>query len=79
MTQQVSIDPTAEVKTSSIGDGTRIWQYTIILDGATIGKDVNICSHCFVENDVVVGAESGHIIEHSVPLEFAEVGEFFEA
>jgi acetyltransferase-like isoleucine patch superfamily enzyme len=55
MTQQISIHPTAEVQSGNIGDGTRIWQYTIILGGATIGTDVNICSHCFVENDVFVG------------------------
>ena len=23
-----------------------------------IGKDVNICSHCFIENDVVIGDRS---------------------
>lgn len=27
----------------------------VILDGARIGTGSNICSHCFIENDVVVG------------------------
>lgn len=45
----------ADVKTADIGDNTRIWQFVVILPGATIGADCNICSHCFIENDVVVG------------------------
>ena len=27
----------------------------VILPGAVIGRDSNICSHCFIENKVVVG------------------------
>jgi acetyltransferase-like isoleucine patch superfamily enzyme len=27
----------------------------VILPGAAIGRDCNICSHCFIENKVVVG------------------------
>ena len=43
------------VQSKHIGTGTRIWQYVVILEGAKIGHDVNICSHCFIENDVVIG------------------------
>ncbi len=49
------IDSLATVKTSAVGDGTRIWQYVVVLCGARIGSDCNICSHCFIENDVVIG------------------------
>lgn len=49
------IHSTADVQTKSIGDGTRIWQYVVVLGGAVIGSETNICSHCFVENDVIVG------------------------
>ncbi len=45
----------SDVQTSRIGFGTRIWQFTVVLSGAEIGRNVNICSHCFIENDVVVG------------------------
>lgn len=45
----------ADVQSREIGDNTRIWQYVVVLAGARIGADVNICSHCFIENDVVVG------------------------
>lgn len=51
------IHPTADVQSSHIGEGTRIWQFCVVLPGARIGRGCNICSHCFVENDVVVGDE----------------------
>lgn len=49
------IHPLADVHSKSIGSGTRIWQYCVVLAGAVIGRDCNICSHCFIENDVVIG------------------------
>ena len=51
----VFIHSTSDVQSKSIGEGTRVWQYVVILPGAKIGRDCNICSHCFVENDVVMG------------------------
>lgn len=48
------IHSTADVQTKVIGNGTRIWQFCIILPQAQIGTDCNICSHCFIENDVVI-------------------------
>ena len=45
----------SDVQSKNIGAGTTIWQYCIVLPGAQIGKDCNICSHCFIENDVVIG------------------------
>ena len=49
------IHPSSDVQTKQVGEGTRIWQYVVILPGAVIGRDGNICSHCFIENRVVVG------------------------
>ena len=49
------IHPSSDVQTKQIGEGTRIWQYVVVLPGAVIGRDGNICSHCFIENKVVVG------------------------
>lgn len=45
----------AEVQTEKIGDGTKIWQFVVILKDAVIGKNCNINSHCFIENDVLIG------------------------
>jgi len=49
------IHPSADVSSNAIGSGTRIWQFVVVLAGAQIGEDCNVCSHCFIENDVVVG------------------------
>jgi len=51
----IQIHPTALVASRRIGDGTRIWAFCNVLEGATIGKDCNICDRCFVENAVVIG------------------------
>jgi acetyltransferase-like isoleucine patch superfamily enzyme len=45
----------ADVTSDAIGDGTKIWQYVVVLPGAKIGADCNICAHTFIENDVVIG------------------------
>ena len=50
-----TIHELADVQSTEIGTGTRIWQYVVILPGAKIGADCNFCAHTFVENDVVVG------------------------
>lgn len=49
------IHPLSDVQSSAIGAGTRVWQFCVILPQAKIGKDCNICSHVFIENDVVIG------------------------
>lgn len=45
----------ADVATFKIGMNTRIWQFVVVLDGATIGSDCNICSHVMIEGYVVIG------------------------
>ena len=49
------VHPLSDVQSRSVGAGTRIWQYVVVLPQARIGRDCNICSHCFIENDVVLG------------------------
>lgn len=50
-----TIHPLADVHSASIGEGTQIWQYSIVLKNAVIGKNCNINCHVFIENDVVLG------------------------
>ncbi len=52
---QPFIHPLADVQSKAIGVGTRVWQFVVVLPGAQIGQDCNICSHCLIENDVVIG------------------------
>jgi acetyltransferase-like isoleucine patch superfamily enzyme len=51
----VFIHPQAICESPNVGPGTRIWAFAHVLKGARIGSRVNICDHCFVENDVVIG------------------------
>ena len=45
----------SDVQSISIPESTRVWQYVVILRDAVIGVNCNICSHCFIENDVKIG------------------------
>jgi len=45
----------ADVKSKNIGDSSAIWQFCVVLEGARIGGNCNICSHIFIENDVIIG------------------------
>jgi UDP-2-acetamido-3-amino-2,3-dideoxy-glucuronate N-acetyltransferase len=38
-----------------IGAGTTVWQYTIVQEGARIGRDCNIGAGCFIENGASIG------------------------
>lgn len=49
------IHPLADVQECSIDEGTKIWQFVVILKGAQIGADCNICAHSLIEGDVKIG------------------------
>jgi UDP-2-acetamido-3-amino-2,3-dideoxy-glucuronate N-acetyltransferase len=49
------VHPLSDVQSPNIGTGSKIWQWVLVLPGAKIGVDANICSHCLIENDVVIG------------------------
>jgi UDP-2-acetamido-3-amino-2,3-dideoxy-glucuronate N-acetyltransferase len=52
---QPYIHALTDVQASAIGGGTRSWEFVVVLPGAQIEQDWNICSHCLTENDVVIG------------------------
>lgn len=49
------IHPTADVKSSKIGNKTTVWQFCVILEKANIGNNCNINCHVLIENDVIIG------------------------
>lgn len=51
----MTIHPLADVQSENIGEGTTVWQFSIILKGAVVGANCNINCHTFIENDVVIG------------------------
>lgn len=53
--KDVYIHPTALVESESIGEGTRIWAFSHVMKGASLGAHCNVGGHCFIENGVSVG------------------------
>jgi len=49
------IHQTADVQSIQIGEGTKIWQFCVVLPNAKIGKNSNINCHVLIENDVIIG------------------------
>ena len=49
------VHPLADCQSTSIGEESKVWQFTVVLPKATIGRNCNINSHCFIENDVYIG------------------------
>jgi UDP-2-acetamido-3-amino-2,3-dideoxy-glucuronate N-acetyltransferase len=45
----------SDVADCVIGEGTKVWQFVVILRGAVIGKDCNICAHTLIEGNVKIG------------------------
>jgi UDP-2-acetamido-3-amino-2,3-dideoxy-glucuronate N-acetyltransferase len=45
----------SDVQTQHISEGTRIWQFCVVLKDAKIGKHCNICAQVLIENDVIIG------------------------
>ena len=40
---------------AQVGEGTRIWAFANVLEGAVIGSHCNICDGCFVEKGAIIG------------------------
>ena len=50
------IDPLAAVHFgATVGPGTRVWQFSVVLDGAVIGADCNLNAHTLVEGGARIG------------------------
>jgi UDP-2-acetamido-3-amino-2,3-dideoxy-glucuronate N-acetyltransferase len=71
--KNVYIHPTALVETEEIGEGTNIWAFAHVMEGARIGKNCNIGDHCFVESGAVVGndatVKNGNMLWEGVTIE----------
>ncbi len=49
------IHPLSDVQSNSIGSDTNIWQFCVVLQGAIIGSNCNVCANVLIENDVRIG------------------------
>ena len=48
------IHPLSDCKNTNVPETTIVWQFCVIFPNAQIGKNVNICSHCFIDIEVKV-------------------------
>ena len=51
----VSIGPFAVIGAATIGAGTSVWQFCVVMDGAVIGADCNLNAHTLVEGGARIG------------------------
>lgn len=57
ISSEAFVHPLALVEEGAhVGRRSRIWQFCVILPGATVGEDCNICAHCLVEGSVTIGS-----------------------
>ncbi|HEV8523296.1 MAG TPA: acyltransferase [Terriglobales bacterium] len=68
----IYIHPTSIVETRQIGDGTRIWAFSHVMQGALIGRNCNIGDHCFIESGALIGdnvtIKNGNMLWEGVTL-----------
>jgi len=73
ITNPPTIHALSDVKSKNIGNKTRIWQFSVVMKGAIIGENCNICAHTLIENDVIIGnnvtIKSGVFLWDGVRLE----------
>lgn len=55
ISENAKLHPLADVASCHIGSRTRIWQFVVILSGARIGADCNVCANVLIEGGVEVG------------------------
>ena len=54
-TKKYFFHETAIVDSHKIGENTRIWGFTHIMENVVIGQNCNIGEHCFIESDSIIG------------------------
>ena len=54
---RVFVHPTSVCESDAVGEGTRVWAFAHVMNGAVIGRNCNICDHVFIEGGVRLGDE----------------------
>ena len=54
-TREIMVQPLADGHSDMIGRGTRIWQFCVVLSGAELGEDCNVCAQVLIESGVKIG------------------------
>src|ERR1700712_3309905 len=51
----VFVHPLGLCESAAVGNGTRVWAFAHILNGAVVGTDCNVCDGAYIEDGAVVG------------------------
>ena len=51
----VSVHPASVCESQTVGEGTRLWAFAHVMDGAVIGRNCSICDHAFIESGARLG------------------------
>ena len=51
----VYVDPAAICESSRIGEGTKIWPFAQVMDGAVLGRNCTVGGHAFIEGGARIG------------------------
>lgn len=67
------VHPTADIDPEAvIGDGTRIWRWATVREGAQVGRDCTIGDHVYVDHGVRIGTgckvQNGAVVYHGVTI-----------
>lgn len=54
-TLSIFVHHSAICESQDIGERTRLWAFSHVMDGAHIGRDCNICDHVYVEGGARIG------------------------
>src|SRR5512146_3057238 len=69
----VFVHPLAIVESDDIGPGTRIWAFSHVMRGASIGANCNVGEHSFIEAGAAIGdnvtIKNGNLIWEGVTIE----------
>lgn len=68
----VKIHPTALVESGAVGDGTMVWAFVHIMDGAVVGARCKIGDNSYIESGAVIGdgvtIKNNSLIWHGVHI-----------
>jgi UDP-2-acetamido-3-amino-2,3-dideoxy-glucuronate N-acetyltransferase len=70
MSEETYVHPSALVESDDIGEGTRVWAFAHVMEGAVVGENCKIGDHSFIEGGAVLGdrvvVKNNSLIWHGV-------------